>query len=266
MDWTVAMPCLFAGIDLAAGRGTTEVALLELDGEQVVPLFRREAHRAAVTDQEIAAVLVEARPEIIAIDAPLSLPASVAAAVRFEPSTASAHGEHDAAPSVGAYAERPLAPADTSPYTRRAERDTIWSTLGVRPLPVSFLGGLTFRAMVLVTHLRATLPDCVIIEVFPTATLRMLGVHPLQSGAKRQVKTSEAARVATQEGLIRYIAGIPASRDELLGADLLDALAAALTGVAYFRGEYVAVGDADEGQIVLPSVAFSQTSGEAFAT
>jgi predicted nuclease with RNAse H fold len=125
-------------------------------------------------------------------------------------------------------------------------------------LPVSFLGGLTFRALVLVPKLQRVLPHAAIIEVFPTAALRLLGIRPVERGVKRAAKTSEAARRATQEGLACSVAGIPPVADGLLGADLLDALAAALTGVAYSRKEFVAVGEANEGQIILPDTAFVQ--------
>jgi predicted nuclease with RNAse H fold len=233
-----------AGIGLAAGRGTTEVALLELvDGEEL-PVFRPEARRAVASDDEILAALANARPEVIAIDAPLSLPAVVAAAVR-----------HDVG-SVGAFAERPPAPSG-SPYTRQAERDPIWRELGLRPLPVSFLGGLTFRALVLAPKLRALAPESVVIEVFPTATLRVLGIRPRVEGRKREAKTGVIARMATQHGLARYIHGLWPD-GEPLGADLLDALAAALTAVAYSRGLSQAFSDAGERRIVLPSVEFAR--------
>lgn len=235
---------ILAGIDLAAGRGTTDVALLELTGQASLLRYRREYRCTVGSDEEIIDVLAEAQPAVIAIDAPLSLPAPVATAVRGE-----------------VLEERPQGtPTELSttlsPYTRAAERDPLWSTLGARPLPVSFLGGLTFRALVLVPKLRNALPETAIVEVFPTATLHMLGIRPIVPGAKREAKTSVAARRATQEGLARFVEGLPAVDDVLLGADLLDALAAALTGVAYSRSEFVKVGKPDEGQIVVPSQQF----------
>src|SRR5262249_35032346 len=123
-----------------------------------------------------------------------------------------------------------------SPYTRAAERDPLWGRLGLHPLPVSFLGGLTFRAIALLPRLRACLPDAAIIEVFPSATLRLLRIRPPEPGARRAAKTTPGARAATQEGLRAHLAGLLPSEVELLGADLLDALAVALTAALHLRG------------------------------
>jgi predicted nuclease with RNAse H fold len=295
-----------AGIDLAAGRGVTEVALLRMQDEDAAPIFVPEGHRQVVSDDDILAVLAEARPSVIAIDAPLSLPAPVAAAVRGESSRvvgchrgteAPAHGTasglksahrlgdmgnpayhevasenepsvapQDIAHSVGASCGRPAFATppsllSSSPYTRAVERDPIWSELGLRPLPVSFLGGLTFRALALLPKLRAILPDAGIIEVFPTATLRLLGIRPAEARKmKREAKTSVPARAEVQAGLAWYIAGLRATSPEPLGADLLDALAAALTAVAFLRGTFTAIGDLEEGQLVLPNAEFARVA------
>ena len=234
--WSAERGCIVVvGIDLAAGRGTTEVAALRLNAGDLLPVFDPTAHRAVQTDEEIVGLVATVRPAVIALDAPLSLPAAVAAALRGE-----------VAPLQGS--------TDNSPYTRAAERDPLWVRLGVRPLPVSFLGGLTFRALTLLPKLRARQPTAAIIEVFPTASLCILGIRPaaLAGGARRPAKSSDAARTAVQQGLRALVAGIPAPDAHLLGADLLDALAAALTALAHERGASVAVGDPVEGQIVLP--------------
>jgi len=237
---------MVAGVDLAAGRGVTEVALLELMEGTPRPIFRAEAHRAVTSDEEIVAVLVDARPAVIAVDAPLTLPRVVADAIRCDgrAKEASAGSPHA---STG------------SPYTRQAERAPIWAELGLRPLPVSFLGGLTFRAIALVPKLRALLPETTVIEVFPTAMLQVLGVRPTMKGTKRGAKTCIAARTATEQGLALYIDGLSPD-GEPLGADLLDALAAALTAVAFSKGLFRAIGEADDGQIVLPSPDFAQAA------
>ena len=289
------------GIDLAAGRGVTEVAALAFDdtndgigrAEGVdggrAPRFLREAYRATQNDDEIVAAVCACAPSVIAIDAPLSLPAAVLAALTGAAALAgvadTTNGLRDA-----------TSPQHPSPYTRAAERDPIWRQLGVRPFPVSFLGGLTFRALTLLPRLRAAAPDAAIIEVFPTATLATLGIRyvaptatptsvgvadanakagpsaiplaprsPLSrrsgggagggagGGGRAPAKTTPARRAATQAGLARWIDCLPDPNAELLGADLLDALAAALTAVAYARGRSLAVGDPTEGQIILPN-------------
>ncbi len=212
------------GVDLAAGRGITALAGLTLE---LVGAPRVAALAHPVTDDDILAEIQRLRPAVIALDAPLTLRGPVAAALSGAPW----HG-------------------NTSPYTRAADRDPIWRTLGVRPLPVSFLGGLTFRAIALVARLRAALPDVAVIEVFPTATLRALGAR--STGEGKSAKTSLEARGATHTALGAWVAGLPSLNEgEPLDADTLDALAAALTAAAHARGVSIAVGNPTEGCIIV---------------
>lgn len=217
-------PPVVVGIDLAAGRGVTAVAALVI-GQRSKSLLESLTYPAA--DDEITTEALRLRPKVIAIDAPLTLPGPVAAALA-------------GATWVG----------DPSPYTRAAERDPIWRALGVRPLPVSFLGGLTFRAIPLAERLRVALPDAEVIEVFPTASLRALGIRP--AGEGRAAKASIPARRATQVGLGGWVAGLPSLNDaeEPLPSDGLDAVAAALTAAAHARGLTLAAGDLAEGCII----------------
>jgi len=53
--------------------------------------------------------------------------------------------------------------------------------------------------------------------------------------------------------LAHYIDRLPAG-EEPLGADLLDAVAAAYMGLLFLRGDSIAVGDPAEGQIIVPRV------------
>lgn len=220
---------LVSGLDLAAGRGISAVANLET-GDGRFPRFVAGSSGEARTDDDILQLLTAAAPAIVAIDAPLTLPAPVAAAVR------------------GRRAGKGLS---GGPYTRAAERDPLWSSLGVRPLPVSFLGGLTFRAIALTPRLREALPGVGIIEVFPTATLRSLGIAGCEPRPRRGSKTTPSARCAAQMALRSVIDGIPDPKDDLLGADLLDALAAALTAARHLEGSTQMLGDPREGQIVV---------------
>src|SRR5579884_584284 len=75
---------VIAGIDLAAGRGTTEVAVVEMAEDDALPRYRPHQPQKTITDDDILAVVAEAHPVVVAIDAPLSLPASVASSVRGE--------------------------------------------------------------------------------------------------------------------------------------------------------------------------------------
>lgn len=233
------MPAV-AGIDLAAGRGVTEVAALVVGSGSRQPAFHPSSHRLVVTDEDIIAAVTDIAPAVIAIDAPLTLPRAVMRGLTHHSQ------EHD---SYVAHL------AGGSCYTRAVERDPIWSTLGIRPLPVSFLGGLTFRAISLLPRLRTAAPKAAIIEVFPSATFRRLGMaQPARVAPRRgSGKTTEAYRRGAQLILQRRIAGIPSPDDKLYGTDLLDALAAALTGVGYLHRAYIAVGDEAEGTIILPA-------------
>lgn len=225
------------GIDLAAGRGVTALAALRLR-EGALPALRLPEHDALTTDTEILAAVASFRPTVVAIDAPLTLPRAVTAAL-----FGSSRGEPDA--SAGS--------TESSPYTRAAERDPIWARLGVRPLPVSFLGGLTFRAIALLPRLRAALPpDTAIIEVFPSATLAALGVARSQPDDGKQRKSTPSARLGVQRSLARLVAGMPEPDPGPLSADVLDAVAAALTAADFVSGDYLLAGDPAEGQIVLP--------------
>lgn len=222
-----------AGLDLAAGRGVSELVILRAD-DGSTPHYEHNEHRPVTTDEDIIEELARWRPRVIAIDAPLSLPRAVMVAVAPHLST-SGDEPHD------------------SPYTRAAERDPYWAVLGIRPLPVSFLGGLTFRALALVSRIRASLPDIAVIETFPSATYRALGfTMPAERGQRRARKNTPTAREALQRQLTTIISGIPQPTDLLLGADTLDAIGAALASIAYVWGDYVAIGNASEGQIILP--------------
>lgn len=233
------MRCV-AGLDLAAGRGVTALAILRVDDDKSFH-YVSEERRQLSSDDEILQALLRLRPCVLAIDAPLSLPRAVTAAL-------DANGEDTA--TLG------------SPYTRAAERDHIWSSIGVRPFPVSFLGGLTFRALVLAARLRAALPDTALIETFPTATFRLLGLADDAHGRRRPRKTTPVARDALQRRLTDCIQGVPSPDEHLLDADSLDAIGAAIAALAFDRGEYRAAGDAMEGQIILPASSFRVTCAD----
>lgn len=223
-----------AGLDLAAGHGRTALAVLETVGTAAAPPRLVAVLSSLVTDAEIVAALAVQRPVVIAIDAPLSLPARVAAA-------------------LGLPIPEGALDSEASPYTRAAERDPIWRTLGVRPLPVSFLGGLTFHALALLPLLRSALPETAIVEAFPSGTLAALGIRASAAGGRRPAKTTPQARAVVQAELRTHISGLPDPGSDLLDADTLDALACALTAAAYLRGAYRSAGAAHEGQIILPA-------------
>lgn len=240
------MPAV-VGIDLAAGRGVTAVATLMVEDGSRRPVFYVERHQLVTTDEAITSVVASMAPAVVAIDAPLTLPRAVMQGLAIP------RGFHG--PAYRQKDSLHTARLDgESPYTRAAERDPIWSALGIRPLPVSFLGGLTFHAISLLPRLRVSAPGAAIIEVFPTATFQRLGItRPMQGAQRRRAaKTTEWSRRSIQLGLQKHIAGVPSPNDQLYDTDTLDALAAALTGVAYLTGMYEIAGDEAEGAIILP--------------
>jgi predicted nuclease with RNAse H fold len=229
------MERIVVGVDLAAGRGVTAMAALRLTtaGPDTLTTLSLLSLTHLADDEAILAEIARVAPSIIGIDAPLSLPAPITAALR------------GSAPPDG-----------VSPYTRAAERDPMWSQLGVRPFPVSFLAGLTFRAIPLAARLRAQQPAAQIIEVFPSATLAALGLASAEPPEQRHVrKTTPERRRATQATLARYIAGLPTPPNDAqpLDADSLDALLAALTCAAATLEASQALGDPAEGCIILPA-------------
>ncbi len=241
------------GIDLAAGRGVSALAALRLHASErassaltslslITLSYPRDD--VAMLD-EVAALTADPllqAPVVVGLDAPLTLPEPVATALRGASVT-----------------------SDASRYTRAAERDPIWSQLGVRPFPVSFLGGLVFRAIPLAAQLGALAPVVSVVEVFPTAAFLALDLfqpEPRRAprattapAAIRRGKTMPDRRRATQTSLAGYISGLPLpiADAEPLGADALDALAAALTRAAVALGASQAIGDPAEGCIILPA-------------
>jgi predicted nuclease with RNAse H fold len=88
-----------------------------------------------------------------------------------------------------------------------------------------------------------------VIEVYPhAARVRLLGRPPARKG-------SRAGRAWAQAGLGRLVGGLPPPGESLLGHDALDAILAAYTGLLWQRGEAEALGDPQEGLIVVPAVA-----------
>jgi len=110
--------------------------------------------------------------------------------------------------------------------------------LGARPLSplLKSMKDLTARGI----RLKRVLEDrgYEVIEVFPTGSRRFLGLPPKRAGRKALLEALRAAGVKN----------IPSEADQ----HLLDAVICALIGLRYLRGEYLRVGDPEEGVIILP--------------
>jgi predicted nuclease with RNAse H fold len=172
-------------------------------------------------DEEIVAFAGGYRPALIAIDAPLSLPAGLCCLEE----TCSC---------------RPVSVRKG----RRCEREL--SALGIGcyyTTKRSIIKGMVYRGIRLKADLEGR--GYTVIEIYPHASkLRLFGSLPR--------KTTVAGRRALQEGLRRLIFSVPSSQETLLSHDSLDALLAAYTGFLYACGETKALGDPAEGLLHIP--------------
>ncbi|MDW8021297.1 MAG: DUF429 domain-containing protein [Nitrososphaerota archaeon] len=137
--------------------------------------------------------------------------------------------------------DAPLSFPSSGRGLRRCDRELL--RMGLRPLP-PILGPmrmLTERAIRLKRVLEGF--DYKVIEVFPTGARRILGLP-----SKRDLK-------ALRLGLISLgMKDIP----EEVNMHLLDAVICAFVGMLYLRGEFVEVGDEEEGVIIMPRPSSSE--------
>jgi uncharacterized protein len=191
------------GLDLAGSpRRTTGFCYLERGVRvRVAPLL---------TDEEIVERTTAARPDIVSIDAPLSLPRG-----------------------------RRTIDDRSGPHLRSADRELL--RLGIRffPLTLGPMRMLTARGL----RLRAQFESLGVrtIESYPGAAQDLLGIPRKQSGTE-----------PLRRGLVRVgLKGDVLRRD--LTHDELDGVTCALVGRSYLRGDFFAIGDPEEGLMILPS-------------
>jgi uncharacterized protein len=129
----------------------------------------------------------------------------------------------------------------SGPHLRTADRELL--RLGIRFFPITLgpMRMLTTRGMALRAELsREGIPS---IECYPGAAQDLWGIPRKQAGTE-----------PLRRGLERLgLAGDIARRD--LTHDELDGITCALVGRAYLRGDFLAIGRADEGLMILPSLA-----------
>lgn len=231
---------LVAGIDLS-GRTTGTTALAWLTGQRTRtrPLLGRpvvtEGLRGNGGDARIVGLLMEARPDVVAIDAPLHLPHAV---------TCRDEGCQRCFPRGGVY------PSYT---TRMLEHKERWSDpLSARPpMPMVMVAGIAFRAIYLRRLLERAGID--VIETWPAGVFRRM------HGAPGRALPLDAA---TRARLLRGCVDDPGQQLQHpdLPLDALDAVAAALSAWAYATDRFNPVRDdawPDEGAIILPCIAQS---------
>jgi predicted nuclease with RNAse H fold len=163
------------------------------------------------SDEEILRSILNANPDIVSVDAPLSLPQG-----------------------------RPNLETKGPPHLRACDKELI--RLGIRFLPLT-LGpmrmltarGIRLRDSLVAKHVK-------VIECYPGAAQDVLGIPR---------KTQDVTLL--QDMLIDI--GIRGDIEKrTLTHDELDAVTAALVGMMYLRGQYTALGDVNEGQIIIPSL------------
>jgi predicted nuclease with RNAse H fold len=228
---------LVAGIDLS-GRttGTTALAWLTGTASRERPVLDRpvvaDGLRGAGGDERIVSLVADARPDVVAIDAPLYLPHAVICR------------DEDCGrcfPPGGAY------PSCT---TRRLERKERWDPPMIRPpMPMVMVAGIAFRAIFLKRLLERD--GIRVIETWPAGVFRRM------QGAPGRASPLDAA---TRARLLLGCVDDPGQqlRRPDLPLDALDAVAAALAAWAYVTDWFHPVKDdgwLDEGAIILPGAA-----------
>ncbi len=205
----------FVGVDLTAGGRPSDIAAMDLEGEELI--FAR-----ATSDDELTAVLHELGAEIVAVDSPMGLPAGLCC---LEMSC-------DCTPTggTGRSAERELAKLGIPCF---------WTTKR------SIIKSMVYRAIRLKT--RWETDGFVVIEVFPYAIKRLLlGKNlPRKSTPDGILRLVEGAYLALPTG--RWPEPWAPSHDQL------DALYCAITARLHALGRTESIGDPSEVPIVIPA-------------
>ncbi|MDV3278745.1 MAG: DUF429 domain-containing protein [Nitrososphaerales archaeon] len=126
------------------------------------------------------------------------------------------------------------------PHFRECDKELLKMKIKFFPISLGPMRMLTARGM----RLRAVFENegLEVIESFPGAIQDMLGMPRKQAGLDRL----EAA-------LLGYGVSFQNSRSGLTG-DELDGVTSALVGLMYLNDEYLAIGDPEEGLMILPRV------------
>jgi predicted nuclease with RNAse H fold len=215
------------GIDLAStpeygAKRYNRVGLAALTADLAV--LRLEA--GPYDDDRIAAFVVETEAEVVAIDAPLSLPAGRCCADESCP---------------------------CARFGRVRAIDRACFALGLRPFPalIPSMRGLTLRGIALKRRFES-LPahrrglGLSVIEVFPGAVQDMLRIPRKQAGLRRLL--AGLRRLG-----LRGLSNLPAGRRDLHpDGDQLDALTAAYMAHLYRQGRYWAMAAPGETPLIFP--------------
>ena len=191
------------GIDLAGSqRRETGFCILEED---------RIRTKVLKEDEEIIGSTVEQKPELTAIDAPLSLP-------------------------KGRCCLKDDCPCRGRGHLRNCDRDLIKLKIRFFPLTLGPMRSLTRRGMMMKKVLEQR--GLTVVEVYPGGAQDIWGIPRKQKGVE----------------LLRYNLkqmGVVGIEDRSTHHEL-DAVTCALVGKLYVEGNFILLGDPEEGQIVMP--------------
>ena len=205
---------MFVGVDVSERRGLDVIAL---NGNRAVT----GPPRARVSPEELEALLLELRPEAVAIDSP---PA-------WGRTGASRQGERDLA-ALGVSCFR--TPSDPE---RRERPFYNWMRVGHAAFAAAARAGYAL-------YRGGAVAGCAL-EVFPHSTaVALAGTSPPPGTTRRP------GAKATWRRSVLEAAGVDTSALRTL--DHLDAALAALTALLAWQGCYFTLGDPDEGLMVLP--------------
>lgn len=203
-----AWPIRVVGIDLSGGPKSVTGWAEVVGADTKTRAFR--------TDDEIIAATLAAKPDIVSIDAPLSLPVGRRTVDDDDPTRA----------EFG--------------ITRAAERELRRRGVNTYPALIRSMQGLTARGIQLATSFRQLgLP---VIESFPGAMQDILGM-PRKGLSLDALKTSLA-----EYGLKGPFVLERVSHDEV------DAISSAIVGQLFWEGKYEALGTPDEDFMIVPDV------------
>ncbi len=202
-------------------RGYAPISVgIDLSGSEkrasgICALRGREAYLdVAKTDEEIVSKTIGAKPTIISIDSPLSLP----------------EGRCCASDSCE---------CRICGITRECERTLKKRGINVYPCLIKSMQNLTMRGMKLARLFEEQGYE--VIESYPGAAQDILGLP------RKRVDLKEL-----EIGLVNMGAKLISSR-EMITHDEIDALTSALVGYFYLAGGYEAIGNINEGYLIIPA-------------
>ncbi len=217
------------GIDLGgASSDTTGFVVLEGHGRPEILTAGRPGKGSSPRDAEerLLALVDDHRPDVVAIDAPLTLPPCLTC-----PSYCRGPGE-----LCELRAAQQMWAAGRNPVSQRPCELFIEEELDERPIPTMQLGVITARAVAFARRLatRGTPPSVMergeVLEVYPRASLRRLSETEPRLRPREKGEAPAAFRGRALEGFGTLLDGIDCHAAELEDGHVFDALVAAYTG------------------------------------